>query len=112
MADDQADEVAKRRKEVQLKQQEQMRKQRVAIFEAQLKSQATLTLMTELNYVRVICDIPKEHRSRVKSTAEKSLAETTKVLAEAMANPTMRQARMPSMTDPKKVLHEVNSEGT
>lgn len=80
-------EEASKRKEEANKREEQIRKQQQAAIEAQYKMMGKLLLASELGFIRAVCDVPLEHRARVKEAGEKSLDASVKMLAELQSQP-------------------------
>lgn len=80
-------EEANKKKEEAKKREEQIRKQQQAAIEAQYKMMGKLLLASELGFIRAVCDVPVEHRARVKEAGEKSLDTSVKMLAEFQSRP-------------------------
>ena len=98
--------VAKQ-KAAQLKRQEQQLHQRVAALVAQMKPQSRQTLLAELNFLRTVCDIPKEHRAKIKSAGEKSVDNSVRVFAEFQVNPRPSKSQTQANFNPERELRAV-----
>lgn len=92
------------KKEEAKKREEQIRKQQQAAIESQYKIMGKMMLTSELGFIRATCDVPPEHRPRVKEAGEKSLDVSIKQLAEMQSRP--NRGAFNNFPDPEDSLRD------